>query len=65
MKARCAWPVLVGALVGGAGGCWSDRLENKACDAEHPCIDGYVCLSAICYAEERILFDGGHPPDGG
>ena len=55
---------LWGALTG-ATGCWPDRLEDKACNDEHPCVEGYVCLSEICYAEERILFDGGPPPDGG
>ena len=49
--------------------CWPDRLSDKACDDEHPCIDGYICLSDVCYARERLLFDGGPPPppptDGG
>lgn len=57
-----------GAGVLGLVGCWPERLEDKACNDAHPCVEGYVCLSNICYAEERILFDGGLPPtaaDGG
>lgn len=62
------WPVAALALVAlsvALASCWPDRLSDKACDEDHPCVDGYVCLSNICYEEERILFDGGPPPDGG
>jgi hypothetical protein len=45
--------------------CWPDRLSDKACNDAHPCVDGYVCLSEVCYEEERVLFDGGLPPDAG
>lgn len=65
---RARWPltplVLV-ALAAALASCWPDRLSDKACDEAHPCVEGYVCLSDICYAEERILFDGGPPPDAG
>ena len=41
-------------------------LNGKACDAEHPCIDGYACVASICrMATDGGRFDGGVWLDGG
>ena len=35
-------------------GCWVDRLEGKACDDAHDCVEGYVCVASICLDSDAL-----------
>jgi hypothetical protein len=59
-QARQAWPTLVLTLAFLGGGCFIDPidLDERLCDDDRPCVNGYDCIDGTC---ERV--DGGPADD--
>lgn len=56
MSARLFAAVLVAsALVHLSLGCLVEPidLDDRKCDEEHPCIDGYTCVDEVCERDDE------------
>ncbi len=46
--------VVVGSVVGGFVGCVVEPIDlnDRRCDDEHPCVEGYTCIKETCELDD-------------
>ena len=55
MRRALSRGLFAAVLVASSLGCLVEpiNLDDRKCDEEHPCIDGYTCVDEVCERDDK------------